>query len=113
MTTEADLRQAVETAFAHCRPGGIAVLVPDDIAENFEPETEHGGHDAADGRGVRYLSWSTDPDPTDTTTLTEYASCCVADGSPGRPRHPRARPVPARALAAAADRGRLRGPLGR
>ena len=73
MTTEADLRAAVATAYEHCRPGGVAVLVPDDIAENFEPSTEHGGRDDADGRGVRYLSWSTDPDPADTTTTTEYA----------------------------------------
>jgi hypothetical protein len=28
--------------------------------------------DGADGRGVRYLEWSTDPDPTDTTTRTDY-----------------------------------------
>ena len=73
MTTEADLRQAVDTAYAHLRPGGIAVLVPDDIADNYESETSHGGHDAADGRGVRYLSWSTDADPSDTVTRTEYA----------------------------------------
>ena len=69
MTSEADLRQAVETVYAHCRPGGVAVLVPDNIAENFEPETDHGGSDAADGRSVRYLSWSTDPDPGDDTTI--------------------------------------------
>ena len=73
MTTEADLRQAVATAYAHLRPGGIAVLVPDNIAENFAPETDHGGNDSPDGRGVRYLSWSTDPDPSDTLTRTEYA----------------------------------------
>lgn len=73
MTTEADLRAAVETVYAHCRPGGVAVLVPDTIAENFEDETVHGGHDAPDGRAVRYLSWSTDPDPDDTTTRTDYA----------------------------------------
>ncbi|GAB2583578.1 class I SAM-dependent methyltransferase [Microlunatus antarcticus] len=73
MTTEADLRAAVATAYEHCRPGGVAVLVPDDIAENFEASTEHGGRDADDGRGVRYLSWSTDPDPADSTTTTEYA----------------------------------------
>ena len=73
MTTEADLRQAVRTVYEHCRPGGVAVLVPDDIAENFEPQTDHGGSDAPDGRGVRYLSWSTDPDPADSTTTTEYA----------------------------------------
>ena len=73
MTTETDLRQAVQTVYAHCRPGGVAVLVPDNIAENFEPETDHGGSDAPDGRSVRYLSWSTDPDPSDATTTTEYA----------------------------------------
>jgi SAM-dependent methyltransferase len=73
MTTEEDLRRAVETAYVHCRPGGVAVLVPDDITENYAPVTEHGGNDAPDGRAVRYLSWSVDPDPTDTTTRTDYA----------------------------------------
>src|SRR5687767_7503521 len=29
MTTESDLRQAMETAFIHCKPGGIALFVPD------------------------------------------------------------------------------------
>ncbi len=82
MTSEDDLRQAVQTVYAHCRPGGVAVLVPDDIAENFEPETEHGGHDAPDGRGVRYLAWTTDPDPDDSTSVTEYAFLLrEADGS--------------------------------
>jgi SAM-dependent methyltransferase len=73
MTTEEDLRKAVETAYVHCRSGGVAVLVPDNIAENFEPETEQGGNDSPDGRAIRYLSWSVDPDPGDTTTQTDYA----------------------------------------
>ena len=73
MTTEADLRRAVSTAYEHCRTGGVAVFVPDDIAENFEAGTEHGGHDASDGRGVRYLEWHTDPDPGDTSTRSEFA----------------------------------------
>jgi SAM-dependent methyltransferase len=73
MTTPADLRLAIETAYAHCRPGGLAVLVPDNISENFEPQTAHGGRDHPDGRGVRFLSWSSDPDPTDTTTRTDFA----------------------------------------
>ena len=82
MITEDDLRQAVQTAYVHCRPGGVAVLVPDNITENFEPDTDHGGTDAADGRGVRYLEWTTDPDPTDTTIQTEYAFLLRApDGS--------------------------------
>jgi len=82
MTSEADLRQAIETAFAHCRPGGIAVFVPDSTAETFEATSDHGGTDDANGRGVRYLEWAWDPDPADTWTLTEYAFLLrEADGS--------------------------------
>jgi SAM-dependent methyltransferase len=82
MTTESDLRQAVRTAYEHCRVGGVAVLVPDSIAENFLPETDHGGHDAPDGRGARYLSWSSDPDPDDTRTRADYAFLLrTADGT--------------------------------
>ena len=82
MTTEADLRLAMETAFVHCRPGGVAVFVPDETRETFVEETEHGGNDGVDGRAARYLSWSWDPDPTDTSTLTEYAFLLRhADGS--------------------------------
>ncbi|MDQ3642723.1 MAG: class I SAM-dependent methyltransferase [Actinomycetota bacterium] len=73
MVSEVDLRQAIETAFVHCRPGGVAVFVPDAIRETFEPATGHGGRDDGDGRGVRYLDWTWDPDPQDTWTLTEYA----------------------------------------
>ncbi len=72
MTTEADLRQAVQTAFAHCRPGGVAVFVPDETKESFQESSDHGGNDGDCGRAVRYLEWSWDPDPRDTWTLTEY-----------------------------------------
>lgn len=82
MTNEADLSAAVETAFVHCRPGGIAVFVPDDTRETFEASSDHGGSDAADGRGVRYLEWAWDPDPADSWTTTEYAFLLRgADGS--------------------------------
>jgi SAM-dependent methyltransferase len=73
MTTEDDLGRAMETAFVHCRPGGLAVFLPDQTTETFEPSSDHGGSDAADGRGVRYLDWTWDPDPDDTSMLTEYA----------------------------------------
>jgi SAM-dependent methyltransferase len=72
MTTEADLRMAIATAFIHCRPGGAALFAPDHVRENFAPSTDHGGHDG-DGRGLRYLEWTSDPDPTDTTYLVDYA----------------------------------------
>jgi SAM-dependent methyltransferase len=72
MTTPDDLADAVRTAFAHCRPGGMAVFLPDHVAETYEPGCEHGGSDG-DGRAARYLAWSWDPDPTDTWTVTQYA----------------------------------------
>lgn len=73
MTTEADLRAAVTTAAAHLRPGGVLLLVPDHTRETWEPTTDHGGHDG-EGRSLRYLEWSYDPDPSDTwfTTMFVY-----------------------------------------
>ncbi len=72
MTTEADLRAAMETAYVHCRPGGAAVLVPDHVVETFTARSEC---DEADfeGRSLRMLEWEYDPDPGDTTSLVHYA----------------------------------------
>lgn len=71
MATESDLRQALETAFVHCRPGGAALFAPDFVRETFRSLTDHGGCDGEDGRGLRYLEWSWDPDPLDTTYFTD------------------------------------------
>lgn len=71
MTTEADLRAAMVTAFEHCAPGGVALFVPDCVRETFADDTETGGSDGPEN-GVRYLLWSHDPDPTDTTYRTEF-----------------------------------------
>jgi SAM-dependent methyltransferase len=73
MTDEADLRLALLGAAAHCRPGGAVVIAPDDLRETFTPDSSVGGTDAPDGRGVRFLEWSWDPDPHDTRIRTEYA----------------------------------------
>jgi trans-aconitate methyltransferase len=73
MVTEADLRRALDTAFAHCRRGGVVVVVPDRTSETFEETTDHGGTNGADGRGARYLEWEWDPERSDTWSLTEYA----------------------------------------
>jgi SAM-dependent methyltransferase len=82
MTTVDDLRQAVATACVHCRPGGVAVFVPDHTVETFEATSDHGGIDDDAGRGARYLEWTWDPDPTDTWVRTEYAFLLRdADGS--------------------------------
>jgi hypothetical protein len=82
MTSEDDLRQVAATCFAHCRPGGVAVVMPDETAETYEPDSSFGGTDGADGSGVRYLEWSWDPDPSDSWTTTEYVFLLrEADGS--------------------------------
>ena len=73
MTTENDLRAAIETAAAHLRPGGVAVFHPDTTRESFAPATDHGGHDGDDGRGLRYLQWTHDPEPDDTTYEVDFA----------------------------------------
>jgi hypothetical protein len=72
MTSEQDLRAALETVWLHCRPGGAAVLAPDYVKETFRSGTEDGGGDA-DDRGLRYLEWVTDPDPDDCTYQVDYA----------------------------------------
>ena len=33
MTSEADLRRAIDTAYVHCRPGGAALFAPDHVRE--------------------------------------------------------------------------------
>jgi hypothetical protein len=73
MTTEDDLARAIETAFVHTRPGGATLFVPDCVLETFEPETRHGGHDASDGRGLRYVEWVRQPDEPGTTYLVDFA----------------------------------------
>lgn len=73
MTTEAELQAAIATAFRHCTPGGLALFVPDHVEGRFEPDSDCGGHDGDDGRGIRYLEWSYDPDPHDNRGTTEYA----------------------------------------
>ncbi|MBX7074071.1 MAG: class I SAM-dependent methyltransferase [Pirellulales bacterium] len=72
MTSEEDLRRAIETAFVHCAPGGAALLAPDHVRENFRESTDHGGSDCG-ARGLRYLEWTWDPDPGDTTYQVDYA----------------------------------------
>jgi len=84
MTSEADLRQAIETAYLHLRPGGVAVFAPDFVRETFKPSTDHGGNDGEDGRALRYLEWVTDADPADTVCTADFVY--VLRESDGPPR---------------------------
>jgi len=93
MTTEPDLRAAMATAFEHLRPGGVAVFEPDHVREQFAVGTDHGGDDGPplpDGRpgpALRYLEWTTDPDPSDSTYQVEYAVLTRDAGGTVRVRH--------------------------
>lgn len=73
MAEPASVQAALATAARHCRPGGAVFLLPDCVEETFEPGTSEGGHDGPEGRGLRYLEWSWDPDPDDHTFEVAYA----------------------------------------
>lgn len=72
MITAGDLQQAMQTAFVHCKAGGLALLVPDHLRETFAPSTSHDGYDG-EGRAIRYLEWTYDPDEADTFYYTDFA----------------------------------------
>ena len=63
----------LRTAHRHCRPGGAALFLPDFVKETFAAKTSTGGEDGPDGRGLRYLEWTWDPDSTDDTCEVAYA----------------------------------------
>jgi SAM-dependent methyltransferase len=72
ITSEQDLGRAMATAAFHCKPGGVAVFMPDVVRETFVTLTTHGGHDG-EGRSIRYIEWTFDSDPADTTYTVDFA----------------------------------------
>jgi SAM-dependent methyltransferase len=94
VTSQHDLRLVIDTAFAHCRPGGVAVFAPDYTAETFRPGTGGGGGSEAEGgsevdggggggaetgsgaqvgrRQASFREHTSDPDPADEWILAEY-----------------------------------------
>jgi SAM-dependent methyltransferase len=89
MTTEDDLRLALQTASAHCKPGGVLLVMPDVTKETFVSLTTHGGHDGsgADGRSIRYIEWTFDPDPSDSTYTVDFAYLLRERSGPVRVVH--------------------------
>ena len=79
LTSEDDLVRAFETAYRHTHPGGIVLVVPDYVRETYQDSTESGGHDGHQvtppqpGRALRYLEWTYDPDPTDSSYIADFA----------------------------------------
>ena len=90
LTTERDLRAAIETAAVHARPGGVVILIPDATTEIFQPRTSHGGHDGGGGRSLRYLEWTHAPEsPGASTYATDYAIVARGPGDELRVVHDR------------------------
>jgi SAM-dependent methyltransferase len=87
MTSVEDLRATIATASRHLRPGGVAVFIPDDVKDTFEESAKCGGHTADDGRALRFLEWTYDPDPDDTTIVVEFALMLREHGKPTRVEH--------------------------
>ena len=78
MTTEADLRAALETAAVHLRPGGVVLVAPDATQETFTPTTEIEGGDEPPGpdgrsRSLRYLMWTLPLEPGSTVSTVHFA----------------------------------------
>ena len=86
MLNEDELRQAIETAYDHCKFGGIVLFAPDMVKETFEEGTDTGGNDVGT-KSLRYLEWTYDPDPNDTEVITEYAYLLREEGKPTRVEH--------------------------
>jgi len=85
MTTEADLRAAIETAFVHTRPGGAAIFTPDDLEDGFVEE--HDVFATGDGgRACRVLEWTWDPVPGDGRARTDYV-LAMREGGTVRVHH--------------------------
>jgi len=87
MTSEDDLRAAIETAAAHLRPGGAALFLPDATREIFREGVETGGHDGDDGHSLRYLHWTRDDDPEDDTYQVDFVVLVREPGQPTRAVH--------------------------
>jgi hypothetical protein len=66
-----DLRKAIETAYVHCKPGGLAVFAPDWVRETFYSGVENGGSDG-ETESLRYHDWTWDPDPNDSQYVVDY-----------------------------------------
>ncbi len=72
VTSQEDLRLVIGTAFAHCRPGGLAVFAPDHTAETFRAGTGGGGGHDGSGRQAAFTERTSDPDRADDWILAEY-----------------------------------------
>src|SRR5262249_19271971 len=89
MTNEQDVRLVLQTASLHCKLDGVLLVMPDMLRETFVSLTTHGGHDSqtGDGRAIRYIEWTFDPDLSDTTYTVDFAYLLRERNQPVRVIH--------------------------
>ncbi len=111
VTTQDDLAMVIATAFAHCRPGGIAVFVPDYVKDDFRALTGGGGGgDDGTGRRATFREQTWDPDPDDDWVQAEYEFILrAADGTAQVIKETHRLGAFSRRMAAPAGRGGLHG----
>jgi hypothetical protein len=66
----------------------VALFVPDGTKETFCEAVHDGGHDGPDGRSLRYLEWTFDPDPSDDRYEVHFA-CLLRTGDAVQAVHDR------------------------
>ena len=82
ITTRDDLALVAATAFAHCRPAGVALFVPDHVRDTFAEIKGGGGGSEPGGQMASFIEHTWDPDPADDWVLAEYEfTLRNADGS--------------------------------
>jgi len=86
LTTREDLTACIATAAVHCKSGGVSLFMPDTIRERFKPGIHHGGHDEKN-RSLRYLEWTFDPNPLDTTYTVDFVYLLREGTEPVRVEH--------------------------
>jgi SAM-dependent methyltransferase len=86
LTSPEELIACMNTAFIHCKPGGVVLFMPDNVRERFRPSIHHGGHDG-DERSMRHFEWTFDPDPSDASYTVDFVYMFREGNRPVRVEH--------------------------
>ena len=81
MQTEDDLRPTFATARAHLRPGGVFLVAPDLVRDNFRPGMKLRWATERDGVAVITEEVIHDPDPDDTLVESHFTYTITEGGS--------------------------------
>ena len=80
MLTKPDLAAAIATGAAHLNPGGLLLLAPDWLQDDFTGPRVIEWSREADDRSVTFIEYVADPDPSDTTLESIFFFIINRDG---------------------------------